>query len=931
MRLDYVFISFVIAILLGDLCFCEPISYSRQIQPLFAEHCIECHGPDADKREADLRLDDEPSAKGSAIVAGDTDSSELLVRLTSDDDDTRMPPEGDRLSSNEIALIREWIEQGATYEDHWAYRPIEDPQPPAGHDMETDIDRFILSKLEQQGLTFAPPASKTQLIRRATFDLTGLPPTWDETTAFVNDSSPNAFAKVVDRLLDSPAYGERWGRHWLDLARYADTHGGAAIGFKRFAFSYTYRDYVIDAFNKDLPYDRFLLEQLAADQLDLPANAKQLAGLGFLTVGMQFRNRHDTIDDQIDVISRGLMGLTVSCARCHDHKFDEISTQDYYSLYASLANSDRPEELPIIGVPEPSDQLADYEKQLGRLKIAYTDMARDQSEVLRSRLRMQVGMYLREIAKGTKEQDTSTAFLSYRTEDIRPHVLNRWLDYLKKMPADDSVFGPWVQLSALDNEGFVDRCSELVQRLQKENGDIPKDLHRVSHVPPRWNPRVLTALEAKKPKSLFDVADVYGKLFAEVQKAWLQALADAANEAIPGTQPIPDEAPEHTTINSVVNAQLRRHLHGPDSPTNVDDTIASRTLNRPINDNLSGRREAMHDLNLSAPGSPDRAMSLTETSATASFHVLRRGNPIDRGEPVVPRFLTKLGGTDSHPFDNQNRRLALASAVVAADNPLTRRVFVNWVWQHHFGRGFVRTPDDFGVRGEAPTHPKLLDYIASRLLEDNWSIKQLHRRMMLTRAYQQGSVERLESRIADPDNQLLWRMPRRRLELEAMRDAMLAVSGELEQCDGGRPFDLMANPTVPRRSVYAFVNRDIVSPIFSNFDVANPNACTVKRPETTVPQQTLFALNSDFIQDRAAALASSLNLPLANEPVSETEAHEFIRAMYRRALSRNPTDAELQEASRFVTSTIHTSDTQPTRWQRLAHVLLAANEFVFID
>ena len=321
-----------------------------------------------------------------------------------------------------------------------------------------------MTRLQAVGLSLSAPISRTKLIRRATFDLTGLPPRWSDVQTFVRDpdSDSQAFAKVIDRLLESPEYGERWGRHWLDLARYADTHGSSAIGFKRFPFSYTYRDYVIGAFNEDLPYDRFVLQQLAADQLDLPDNDPARAALGFLTIGEQFRNRHDIIDDQIDVIGRGMMGLTLACARCHDHKFDPVPTTDYYALHAALSASHVPEDLPLIGEPAVSNN---YQSKLAAMKRHRDDISREQGDVMRGRLRMQVGLYLKELAKGTPEQDTSTAFLSYRTEDLRPVVLERWRKYLKTMDENDPVFGPWHRLSKLGADGFSEQCQSLVQKL----------------------------------------------------------------------------------------------------------------------------------------------------------------------------------------------------------------------------------------------------------------------------------------------------------------------------------------------------------------------------------------------------------------------------------------------------------------------------------
>lgn len=909
----------------------DSISFSRHVQPIFAEHCLQCHGPDEENRAADLRLDVESSAKESAINTDNPKESELLARVTSRDPDSRMPPApGSRLSEQQVSLLRRWIAAGAKYQRHWAYQPILDVDSPSIADSDerklSDIDRFVIAKLRENDLELSQPATKQQLIRRATFDLTGLPPKWTDVSAFIEDTSADAFAKVVDRLLNSKAYGEHWSRHWLDIARYADTHGGAAIGFKEFPFSYTYRDYVIQAFNADLPYNRFITEQLAADQLGLTDNAEQLAALGFLTVGMQFRNPHNVIDDRIDVVSRGLLGLTVSCARCHDHKFDAISTRDYYSLYATLASSDKPEELPRIGESKPSADLDEYEERLRELKTSYSDMAREQSEIMRGRLRMQVGLYLREIAKGAAEPDLVSAdVFSYRTDDLRPLVLHRWQTYMRQMSEQDAVFGPWVKLtkrSVGDAAQFALSSEQLVEKLKNENGSA-KDMHKLSAKAPKWNPRVLEVLTKKKPQSMLDVADAYGELFAEVQREWLAGLLKTSLEAEPGLAPVPDEHVDHLAVNSPVNRELRRHLYGPNSPIEIEDRRASRLLNRPINDNVSGRRGAIHSLNLHSAGSPPRAMVLTEKINMPPFRVFLRGNPRQPGQRVAARFLTVLGGTDRQSYLPGKRRLELARSIVDPVNPLTRRVVVNWVWQHHFGQGLVRTPDDFGTRGNPPTHPQLLDYLATKFHEDGWSLKKLHRRVLLSHVYQQAAVERRHARIVDPQNNLLWRMPRKRLRFEAMRDAMLCASGELKETLGGRPFRLLSDPIVPHRSVYAFVNRDIVAPVRSTFDTANPNACTAKRPTTTIPQQALFVLNSDFIQDRAAAMVKMVSQKVTTDA-------QLVQVLYRRAFARNPNNQELDTAVAFVASQ-RTGQDDLVGWKRLAHALLAANEFVFLD
>ena len=904
------------------------VRFNEHIRPILSEFCLQCHGPDAENREGDLRLDVEAAAKESAIVVGKPDESELLKRLVTDDAELRMPPvdSGKTLTKQQIELVRQWIAQGAKYEGHWAFEAIRRPEVPAAGDSQaSEIDRFVLARLKQNGLSLSPEITKQQLIRRATFDLTGLPPTWEEVVAFENDDSPEAFATVVDRLLESPRYGERWGRHWLDIARYADTHGGSAIGFTKFPFSYTFRDYVVRSFNEDVPYDRFVTEQLAADQLGLTDDDPALAGLGFLTVGMQFRNPHDTIDDQIDVVSRGLLGLTVACTRCHDHKHDPLLTEDYYSLYATLASSSEPDLLPLVGQPETTPQYHAYQAELEKRQINYGDMARDQSEVMRDRLRMQVGLYLRELAKGTPEQDLSAAFLSYRTDDVRPLVLNRWRDYLKEMSANDPVFGPWVRLRDAKADSFADAAKTLVETLTKENGDLSKQPapQSLGEGTPRWNTRVLDSITKKQPQSLLDVADAYGELFATVQKEWLQALLAASLEASSAENIVPDEDARHADINSAVSRQLRRHLHEPGTPTAMPDELAVTLLNRTVRDNLNGRKGSIHNLHLTSPGSPPRAMALLENEQPGEFRIFKRGNPIDRGDLVEARFIRKLSGDDAKPFPDGKRRLGLAQSIVDPQNPLTRRVIVNWVWQQHFGCGIVRTPDDFGTHGEPPSHPHLLDHLASVFLDDGWSIKKLHRRIMLTAAYRQGAIENVASRMIDPDNRLLWRMPRRRISMEAMRDSMLAISGELSPQIGGKPFDLLSNPVVPRRSIYAFINRDIVSSLASTFDAADPSSCTAKRPETTVPQQTLFALNSAFIQDRAAKVAS---LPeIADTP----DDVERVRRLYRRTYSREPDANEVEIALQYVTS--QGEESKPKTWQQLAHALLASNEFVFVD
>ncbi len=917
------------------------VDFNQQIRPILAEHCFACHGPDAKKRSAELRLDVEADAKIAAIIAGAPEKSPLVARIETSDHESIMPPvsTGKTLSAQEKETLKQWIREGAKYSSHWAFQPIGKAEdmlksiPPSEFPGVGTVDRFLRHRLQEVGLSYSPEISRAQFIRRATFDLTGLPPTWSEVEAYVNDASPDSTEKLIDRLLESPRYGERWGRHWLDIARYADTHGGAAIGFTTFPFSYTYRDYVIGAFNRDLSFDRFLQEQIAADQLELPENDPALAALGFLTVGMQFRNYHDTIDDQIDVVTRGLMGLTVTCARCHDHKFDPIPTTDYYALYAAIAPSKAPAMLPVIGNVSDEAARQAYDQQLADLKLKYQQFAREQGEVLRQRLRMQVGLYLAEIAKGLGEQDTSTVFLSYRTDDIRPILFNHWRDYLAGLKKDDPVFGPWLEMQSwgsVPEEEFRKRGDEYIGRLSAEldaAGRTPDKLHALRGEPPKWNPFIIDALLEKKPKSLLEAAAIYGQVFATQQKQWQQALMETATEATPEGSVLPDDHPAHMVINSPSHRQIRHHLFGEGTPFDLTDEEAIRLTNRTISDLANGKKGAIHGLNLSAPGSPPRAMAIQEESKPKEIHVLLRGNPLARGETVKPHFLSALPA-DHSTYQDGHRRLGLAQSIISESNPLTARVLVNWAWQNHFGVGLVRTPDDFGVRGQPPTHPELLDYLADEFRRNGWSLKWLHRQIMLSDAYRQGAVENEKAREIDPENLRLWRMPRRRLDFEAMRDSMLSVCEELDTTMGGRPIDLNASPAIPRRSVYGFVNRDIIANLMSTFDTANPNACTARRPETTVPQQTLFALNSDFIQDRAAKLAA------LTRPANPTSDDQRIIDLVRRALCRTPDEEEVRQAAKFLTDAASdpASASDPERrWVLLAHALLASNEFTFLD
>jgi hypothetical protein len=638
---------------------------------------------------------------------------------------------------------------------HWSFQPVRAPALPSVKNNAwpiTPVDFFILAKLEANGVSPSVPADKRTLLRRITFDLTGLPPTPEELDAFLSDTSANAYEKAVERLLDSPHYGERWGRYWLDVARYADSKGYVFTDERKFPFSYTYRDYVIRAFNEDLPYDRFIMEQLAADQLELGADKRPLAAMGFLTLGRRFlNNTPDIIDDRIDVTTRGLLGLTVACARCHDHKYDPIPQADYYSLYGVFASSVEPGDLPLIGDPAAGKLGEEFTKELEKLKADKEKFAKDHEAELKAR-----------------------------------------------------------------NRKFRDELRALQSKIDK---------HLATH-----------------------------------------------------------------------------------------------------------------------PGSPPRAMELIDAPSPMEPHIFLRGNPGNPGPKVPRQFLQCLSGPERKPFTQGSGRLELAKAIASKENPLTARVLVNRVWLHHFGQGLVRSPSNFGNRGEPPTHPELLNWLAARFMADGWSIKNLHRLIVHSNTYRQANSN-AESGIRntdvskgsaiphstiripnseDPENRLLAHFSRQKLDYEALRDSLLFVSGRLDTAVAGRPVELFGADFSRRRTVYGFVDRQNLPGMLRAFDFANPDTHCPQRFTNTVPVQALYLMNGGFIHEFAKALVARTN---ADSPEKQA------KQMYRLAYNRLPDADELNLALAFLTQDENGKPRRPTTqiWQEFAQVLLMSNEFAFVD
>jgi cytochrome c553 len=895
--------------------------FEARVRPVLVEHCVACHGPK--KQEMGLRLDSRAALQrggdaGPVVVPGDPDGS-ALVEAVRRDGPIKMPPDA-ALPAQAVADLTAWIKAGAPWPEaaatvakapgeasaHWAFQPVNKPDPPAARDARraaTPIDRFLLARLDEAGLESSPRAERATLIRRATFDLTGLPPTPEEVAAFEADPAPDdvAFARLVDRLLASPRYGERWGRYWLDVARYADTKGYVFEEEARYPWAYAYRDYVIRSLNEDAPYDRFLVEQLAADRLvEAGADRRALAALGFLTVGGRFmKNPHDIIDDRIDVVTRGLLGLTVTCARCHDHKYDPIPQADYYALYGVMASSTEPTVPPLFEPPPETEAYREFAREMEAREAKLHAFIRAKHTELVEGAKRRVADYLLAAHERRNQPATDEFMLLADGGDLNPVMIRRWQAAVERArQARDPVFALWVACEDVPADRFADEVQALLESDEVRDGVHPVLLH---------------AFRERPPATLAEAAALYGAVLNQVEAAWqdYRRRAELEHRAIAG---LPDPALE----------SLRQVFHGPDAPPIVEMPPEGDLALLPDRASQATRKEllgAIEKWRAEGPGAPPRAMALVDRPQPVEPRIFLRGNPGRKGPAVPRRFLTALAGPEPPPFQDGSGRLELARAIADPANPLTARVLVNRVWMHHFGAPLVGTPSDFGTRGEPPTHPELLDWLAATLLDDGWSLKALHRRIMLSSAYQQASEDRSDALRLDPENRLLWRMNRRRLDFEAMRDALLATAGRLDGTLGGPPEPRIVDPNSTRRTLYGFLDRLNMPGLFRAFDLPDANATSPRRSQTTVPPQALFLMNHPFAREMARA---TLQRP---EIAAETDAGRRIERLYRLLYGRDASDEETRLGRAFV----ERSENADAAWERYVHALLLANEFVFID
>jgi hypothetical protein len=745
---------------------------------------------------------------------------------------------------------------------HWAYRPVATPVPPVLSEsgaarVRQPLDAFVVGTLESRGLTLSPPADRDTLIRRAYFDLLGVPPTVDEVAAFVGDPAgeAEAMATLVDRLLGDPRFGERWGRYWLDVARYADSKGYVFQEERRYAYSYTYRDWVIQAFNDDLAYDKFIMAQLAADQSLGTEDPKHLAAMGFLTLGRRFlNNTHDIIDDRLDVTFRGLQATTISCARCHDHKFDPIPIADYYSLYGVFASSEEPNEKPLLGEPERTPEYLAFEAELQKREQAVVDFhARKKQALLTEEV---VAKYLALCGEGWERDDEGLRALA-KEKQLYPSVAVRWREHLRTLGAGHPVAGSLLALIELPVDQWAARRDETL-RPWLEGADL--------------HPRVAAALREAPPESMAAAAALYAKVLAVTASD--QASADPETEA------------------------LRLVLMAPAGPAGVDPMSLGRDFSVEERDQARNLRNEVENYKATAENGPPRAMALVDRKEPVKPVVFKRGSPGNRGEEVPRQFLGALAGPGRQPFTQGSGRLELAQTIASPSNPLTARVYANRVWLWLTGQSLVESPSDFGVRTPPPANPALLEHLAASLMQNGWSTKKLIREIVLSSAWQQSSqIPEMpedsgapDPSLVDPENLLLWKMNRRRRDFESFRDSLLAVSGRLDGARGGRPVSL-DSPEANRRTIYGFIDRQNLPGLFRAFDFASPDQHAPKRFQTTVPQQALFALNNPFVLVQARSLAAMTG-------PSETER---AAAIFRRVLSREPEPGELARAAEFVT------------------------------
>ncbi|MEQ1859257.1 MAG: PSD1 and planctomycete cytochrome C domain-containing protein [Chthoniobacteraceae bacterium] len=900
-----------VGVLGASVAAAAPVDFVRDVRPIFDRHCTECHGEK--KQKAGLRLDIKSEAlrggdeMGPDIIPGKAKESPLIQLVTSVDKDERMPPKGDGLSAAEIAALTAWIDDGAVWpdgvdrvkvedkRDHWSFKPL--AVTPGSH----SIDDFIRAKLHENRLAMSPEADRVTWLRRVTFDLTGLPPTSEEVEAFTG-----AHESVVNRLLDSPRYGERWAQHWLDVVRYADTHG-FEVNTER-PNAWPYRDYVIAALNADTPYHRFIREQIAGDALGVDAATGFLVTASVLLPGQIGKDepskrlaRQDSLDEIVMNIGQTFLGLSVGCARCHDHKFDPILQRDYYAMQAFVA-----------GV-----EYGDRE-----LRTPKADARRAEAKTLRTQLGeidKQLARFV-PLAKSGAERPPVNARLN--TDRFAPVKTKR----VRFTIRETNNIEPCIDELEVFDTGGVNVALARTGATPTSSGDIiVADRHELRHINDAQYGNSRSWMSNEKGKGWVEIEfaeaheiervvwgrDRDGKFSDRLATSYVIEVADASGE-----------------WRVAADSGDRRKFDPRDKKPPAFSTKGLGEHEAKDADALLARKKSL-EAKLAAAEDGMKAFAGT-FRAPDEIRLLSRGDPEQPKDEVLPAVLSALGEVKlPKETAEQQRRVALADWIASAENPLTARVMVNRIWQGHFGTGLVETPSDFGRSGMKPSHPELLDWLANEFVRSGWSVKHMHRLIVLSAAYRQSTRSDPDAAAKDADVRLLWRFPSRRLEAETIRDSMLAVSGKLNLKMHGRGFDLFDKrgglsgfkPVESfageglRRMIYAHKVRREREAVFGAFDCPDAGQSTARRRESTTPIQALNLFNSRFTLEQADAFAARVKADAGNDVAQQ------IRRAWRLALNRDPAASELEDAAPIVRE--HGLAT-------LCRAIFNSNEFLFL-
>ena len=929
--------------------------FEKKIRPVLLANCLECHSAQKGKTKGGLDMDSRQAMltggdSGPSLVAGDAEKSKIIEGVRWTNQDFQMPPKK-KLSAAEIADLEAWVAMGAPDprepkavtgkgkhgidiaegRKFWSFRPISDPAVPKVKNaawVKTPVDAFVLAKLDEAGFQPSPAADKRTLIRRATFDLIGLPPTPEEVDAFVSDDSPNAFEKVVERLLRSPAYGERWARHWLDVARYADSNGmdeNVAYGH-----AWRYRDYVVNAFNNDKPFDRFAIEQLAGDLLPYATEHERIENLtatGFLALGAKVlaepdvrKMQMDVIDEEIDTLGKAFMGMTFGCVRCHDHKFDPIPQEDYYSLAAIFRSTkslgdDTTGAIKYwyehsLATPEQLAAKKEFEKKVAAQRKKVTDYIAKARADLKEELHSHAAEYLAAASLLSADADYAEVKKVAATKQLRSRYLLTCQQYLSRN-VEHPFFAKWQALA--------------------------------------------------KAKLANEVAAHYSPLFVEAREAWKTAKTkDAKATTLKDARLDPALAALHDIAGFLAIPDKNEDAFESDWFAQVDQ----------MNDELMTLERGMPD--------PDAIMGVADGTVTKTLALHVRGSYLTLGKECERGFPQVMQASLKKPIlpAKQSGRLEFARWLASGEHPLTARVFVNRLWRWHFGTGIVASTDNFGTLGDKPSHPELLDWLARRFIEDGWSIKAMHRLIMNSACYQQSSGNpesgirspvlaenttevvnnlgtfKVESSapnselrtpsLTDPENRLLWRANVQRLEAEEIRDALLSVSGWLDPQIGGKTIPLRDKEFVfnhtskdhttyetPRRALYLPIIRNHLYTMLEQFDYPDPTMPTGSRNATVVSPQALLMMNSPVVMDAADKLAARLFAEVPGD-----DARRIARA-YTLVYSRAASPEETKRMLDYVSTLQRTfggdaANGKRRAWSLLCHTLLGANEFIYL-